>query len=140
MANLDNFRGDGEQSIPQNISTWTEDSSATAATATAAHAGETGKSHYITGFACSAQSASGQHPDEMVCTIKNVSSTVISFTFQSDVVDDYAPGGNGTIIHSFSSPIHITEGNETSIVVTGAGTGNLVNVNLWGFTNDTEVE
>jgi hypothetical protein len=71
----------------------------------------------------------------MACTIKDDTGGVIAFTFQSDVMDDYAPGGSGTIVHSFTSPIQITEGNPTSIVVSGAGTGNLVNVNLWGFTS-----
>lgn len=117
------------------VATWTEDSSATAATATATHAAEANRLHYLTGFACSAQSSSGATPDDMVCTIKDDTDTLISFTFQSSVMDDYAPGGGGPVVHSFTTPIQIGEGNATSIEVAGAGMGNLVSVNLWGFTS-----
>ena len=140
MANLDNFRGDGEQSIPNNITTWTESASGSSGTATATHAAEANKTHYITGLACSAQAASGSDPDMMICVIKDGTDIIITFTFQSSVIDDDAPGGDGPVVHSFAIPIQITEGNLTSIALTGGAGGDKAYANLWGFTNYTRIE
>ena len=117
------------------ISTWTEYATGSSGTATATHAAESNKSHFLTGFVCSAQSASGSDPDMMLCVIKDDTDIIITFTFQSSVIDDDAPGGDGPVVHSFASPIQITEGNETSIVLTGGAGGDKAYANLMGFTS-----
>jgi len=117
------------------ISTWTEYAAGSSGAATATHAAESNKSHYLTGFICSAQAASGSDPDMMVCAIKDDTTTIIQLTFQSSVIDDDAPGGDGPVVHSFASPIQITEGNETSIVLTGGAGGDKAYANLLGFTS-----
>lgn len=117
------------------VATWTETATATGATATATHAAEAGLSHYITGFAVSAMNGAGETPDEMTCTIQDDTTGIIVVTFHAAVVDDYAPGGPGGIVHEFTNPIVITSGNPTSVKVTGAGGYNVVKANIWGFTS-----
>jgi hypothetical protein len=116
------------------VATWTEVANTTGATATATHTGEAGKSHYITGFACSAQGATGADPDEMVFKVEDESGTLIALTFQSVVVNDYAPG-TPAIVHALASPLLITAGDDVSVSVSGASTYCQAYVNVWGFTD-----
>lgn len=116
------------------VATWTEAANATGATATATHTGEAGKSHYLTGFACSAQAATGSDPDEMVLKILDGTTTILAFTFQSVVVNDSSPGGPA-IVHDFASPLLITAGEDVSAEVSGATGYCQAYVDVWGFTD-----
>jgi len=111
------------------ISTWTEDATASNATATATHVAESGKSHYITGFsgtAWDAMSGGG----ETTILIKDDTDVIMTFYVDNGIGAD----GNG-ITHSFSSPIQITEGNPCSIEVTNGASADAAAANLWGFTS-----
>ena len=111
------------------ISTWTEDATASGSTATATHAAESNKSHYITGFsATSYDTSSGAG----VSTIAIKDDTDTIMTFYCD--NGYGAEGNG-ITHSFASPIQITEGKACTITITNDSSFDVVAANLWGFTS-----
>ena len=116
------------------LSTWTESSESTgASTATATHAAEAGKSHYLAGFAVSSNEGGGNSGTVKI-EIKDDTGAIITFkTLNQDIADD-APSGQA-IVHSFASPIQIDEGNPCSIVVTPSGSFSETYANLWGFTS-----
>ena len=113
---------------------WTETGSVTGATLTESHAAESGKSHYLCGLSYSAQTTSGNTPDELTVEIKDDSSTIWKVAFQSFAVDDNTPSDSSHHL-SFDYPLKITEGNKVDIVITGA-TGYITTVyaNSWGYT------
>jgi len=116
------------------LSTWTESAESSGASAAlATHAAEASKSHYIAGFAVSSNDAGGT-AGVVKIEIKDDTGAIITFrTANQDIADD-APSGQA-IVHSFASPIQITEGNPCSITATGAGSFSETYVNLWGFTS-----
>ena len=116
------------------ISTWTEsaESSGTSA-ATATHAAEANKSHYITGFAVSSNDTGGVSGVVKI-EILDDTTTIIAVRVLNQDIADSAPAGQAAI-HSFSSPIQITEGEPCSIEVKGAAASSETYVNLWGFTS-----
>ena len=139
MANLDNFRGDGEQSIPNNITTWTETGTHATAAVTVTHAAETDKTHYLCGVAVSCGHAVGEDPDPCLVTIVDGVATILAWTVAGVGVKDVgANGGSGVV--TFPHPIEITEGQLVSVTVTPEGTTTRVSCNAWGFTNDTRIE
>ena len=122
------------QAIKNNfVATWTAHAQATGNTATATKAADNSNSHYVTGFAVTATTATGSEPDEMYLQILDGSSIVFYLNFQGIVVDDYAPGGP-VITHNFVAPLKVTAGNLVSLKVTGAGAPTTVTANIYGFT------
>jgi len=111
------------------ISTWTEDATASTATATATHAAEASKSHYIAGFSATSWDSMGGAGTSTIL-IKDDTDTIMTFYMDNGISGD----GNG-ITHSFSSPIQITEGNPCSIEINNGSTADAVAANLWGFTS-----
>ena len=111
------------------ISTWTEDATASGGVATATHAAESNKSHYITGFSATSYDTSSGAGVSTIA-IKDDTDTIMTFYCDNGV----AAEGNG-ITHSFSSPIQITEGNPCSISITNDSSFDSVAANLWGFTS-----
>ena len=116
------------------LSTWTEmaESSGTSA-ALATHAAESNKSHYITGFAVSSNDGGGTSGAVKI-EIKDDTGAIITVKVLNQDIADNAPAGQAAI-HSFASPIQITEGNPCSITATGKGAFSETYVNLWGFTS-----
>ena len=102
---------------------WHESGSATASTATATHAGETGRAHYVTHVSASHLASGGG--EEPVLTLKDGGSTIMTW-----VIDD-----SGMPI-SFADPIQITEGNAVSAELTSPGADKIGYVNLAGYTDD----
>lgn len=116
------------------VSTWTESSESSGTPpATATHTAEANKSHYITGFAVSSNDAGGTSGAVKI-EIKDDTSAIITVKVLNQDIADNAPAGQAAI-HSFSSPIQITEGEPCSITATGAGSFSETYVNLWGFTS-----
>ena len=139
MANLDNFRGDGEQSIPNNITTWTETGTHATAAVTVTHAAETDKTHYLCGVAGSCGHATDVTPTPCLVSIVDTATPIIAWTVAG--VGTKGVGSNGsTGVVTFPHPIEITEGQLVSVTVTPEGTTTRVSCNAWGFTNDTRIE
>ena len=101
----------------QNVATWVERAEATAGDATATHAGETGKSHYVVGVIAGYDAA-------QIGTV--------------DIID----GGDVKIsqpIHNagvipLPKPLKITAGSDAAAVLSAGGAGVVGKVNILGFT------
>ena len=111
------------------ISTWTEDATASGAVATATHAAESNKSHYITGFSVSSYDGSAGAGTSTI-EIKDDTDVILTIYKDNGVAAD-----GGEVTHSFSSPIQITEGNACSISINNSSTYDSNAANLWGFTS-----
>jgi len=111
------------------LSTWTEDATASGGVATATHAAEANKSHYITGFSVSSYDASA---GAGTSTIEIKDDTDVIMTIYKD--NGVAASGED-VTHSFTSPIQITEGNPCSISINNSSTYDANAANLWGFTS-----
>ena len=154
MANLDNFRGDGNPSIPQYVSTWTETASATGAdTCTASHAAEAGKTHYLCGLIASCDMGHAQPPETVEVQVRDGplfgGTDIIEFRFTSGsqkldttTNETYASPTGSPLVINIAQPIMITEGNLVNCSVDPQDTTDAVesNVTIWGFTNETRIE
>tara|TARA_B100000745_G_scaffold269320_1_gene195753 strand:+ start:345 stop:725 length:381 start_codon:yes stop_codon:yes gene_type:complete len=125
--------------MANSASTWTENASASNATATASHAAVVGKSHYITGIIVSCKDYNGVQGITLTVTVKDDTTAILEFACSSTGHDDYDPTGQPVIIN-FSSPIQITEGKAVSVEVAGATTYETAYANIWGFTSATRQE
>ena len=110
------------------VSTWTEDATASGSAATATHAAEANKSHYITGFSVSSYDGSS---GAGTSTIEIKDDTDVIMT----IYKENGGGLGGDVTHSFSSPIQITEGNPCSISIINSSSYDYNAANLWGFTS-----
>lgn len=143
MANLDILRGDGEQSLPGFVATWTETATGTSSPVTATHAAESGKSHYLCGVAFSCQSVEDQETDEMTAEIKDGTTSKLKISFGSHSVGTDASNvfsDGHVIMHNFPAPILITENALVSLTVTGGDNYAAGYASIWGFSNETRVE
>jgi len=146
MANLDNFRGDGNQSIPQYVSTWTASATATGTSgATATHAGEASKSHYLCGIIASCDMGPSVAPESVEVRIETgaalASTEIAAFSFSS-VSQKTEPGNGAPLVVNFNTPIQIAENTILRLEVDAKGMGSAVETNafMWGFTNETRIE
>lgn len=137
MANLDNFRGDGKQSIPANVTTWTvvDTSSGDDDEVTCTKAAEADRSHFIT---------------FLIATSDNVSN-VAGGAVKARL---YAGGGgtllleawigqedaSGPTVINFAAPIQITENTDAIFTSAMSADDDQVTFTMGGFTNDTRIE
>lgn len=98
--------------------TWTETAQATNGTATASHAAESGRAHYVTSIVAGFSGAGNTANLEL----KDGTTTIM----QVDVHDD--------IELEFSHPIRITPGNKVDAVLAAGGSSIVGNVSIAGFT------
>ena len=140
MANLDNFRGDGEQTQPINVTTWTVIDTSTGDDDPVActKAAEAGKTHFITFLTTSTDCTSALQGGTIHATLSGSSSGDKLHYWPSE------SDGNGAPCHlDLKSPIQMAE-NET---VTFSGThpqaayrADQLTFTMGGFTNETRIE
>ena len=137
MANLDNFRGDGTQSIPQCVTTWTvvDTSSGDNDEVTCTKTAEAGKTHFVTFICTSTDETSAVAGGNIKGTLKGSTSgsKLIIWPMESD--------GNGAPAYlNFSAPIQFSENENVVFESAMAATDNQVTFTVGGFTNETRIE
>ena len=145
MANLDNFRGNGEQPIPQSVATWTVTATGSgASTITATKAAEADKTHFLCGFCVSTDFLTSYDPETSRVLIKDGTDIIFQTSIGASAhraQTNIHANGPGPVIVNFSTPIQITEGALVSISVNPSGSNSAgTDANIWGFTNDTRIE
>ena len=137
MANLDNFRGDGEQSIPNCVTTWTvtDTSSGDNDEVTCTKTAEAGKTHFVTFLCTSTDNTSAGAGGDIKATLSGSSSgdKLLFWPMESD--------GNGApAFLNFTSPIQFSENENAVFASTMTGSADQVTFTMGGFTNDTRIE
>ena len=138
MANLDNFRGDGKQTQPVCITTWTatDTSSGDDDEVTCTKAAEAGKTHFITFLTTSTDSDRADASGTIKATLSGSSSgtKIIFWPMESDT--------EGSPCHvDFQSPIQMAENETVTFSSTmDVNTDDQVTFTMGGFTNETRFE
>ena len=138
MANLDNFRGDGNQSIPNCITTWTVTDTSTGDDdeVTCTKAAEAGKTHYVT-FVCASTDSTGALSGGVIKADLNgsVSGNKLHF-WPAESNGSAAPA-----YLSFSAPIRFNENEDVVFASTmNVATDDQVTFTVGGFSNETRIE
>lgn len=102
---------------------WRESAEATAAAATATHAAESGKAHYVTHVSASHDGGAGTG---VRADLKDGATTIMSWSIENMPL----------VVNFGSEPIQITEGNAVTMELASGGGGVLGIVNIAGYTAD----
>lgn len=137
MANLDNFRGDGQQTQPVYATTWTavDTSSGDNDEVTCTKAAEAGKTHFITFLTTSTDNGTPSGGGAIKATLSGSSSgtALLFWPHESD--------GNGAPCHiDLKSPIQMAENETVTFASDMYGTDDQVTYTMGGFTNETRIE
>lgn len=138
MANLDNFRGDGNQSIPNCITTWTVTDTSTGDDdeVTCTKAAEAGKTHYVT-FVCASTDSTGALSGGVIKADLNGSVSGNKLHFWPAESD----GSAAPAYLSFSAPIRFNENEDVVFASTmNVATDDQVTFTVGGFSNETRIE
>ena len=137
MANLDNFRGDGQQTQPVYATTWTviDTSTGNDDEVTCTKAAEAGKTHFITFLTASTDSTTQAAGGVVKATLSGSSSgtTLIFWPQESD--------GPAAPAHmDFNSPIQMAENETVTFSSDMANNDDQVTYTMGGFSNETRIE
>ena len=138
MANLDNFRGDGNQSIPNCVTTWTvvDTSTGDDDEVTCTKAAEAGKTHYVTFLCASTDSTAAAEGGTIKADLDgSVSGNKLHFWPQE------SDGSAAPAYLSFSEPIRFNENEAVEFKSTmDVNDDDRVTFTVGGFSNETRIE